>query len=73
MKCYKALMSSHLELQTRLNLLRMEHRDLDSAIAALVEQGSPDQLQVARFKKRKLALKDQIIALESEMIPDIIA
>ena len=43
----------------RLNLLRIEHRDLDSAIAALAG-GVPDQLQLARLKKRKLKLRDEI-------------
>ncbi len=66
-------MASELETQTRLNLLRMEHRDLDTAIMALIAAGSVDQLQIARFKKRKLTLKDQIIALEGALIPDIIA
>jgi hypothetical protein len=66
-------MASELETQTRLNLLRIEHRDLDAAIVALMEAGSVDQLQIARFKKRKLTLKDQIIALEGVLIPDIIA
>ena len=32
-----------------------------------------DQLQLQRLKKRKLALKDEIIRLESRLIPDIIA
>jgi hypothetical protein len=66
-------MALHLELQTRLNLLRLDHRDLDAAIAALVAAGSGDQLQIARLKKRKLSLKDEILALESRLIPDIIA
>ena len=66
-------MTSQLETETRINLLRIEHRDLDSAIAALVEGGSSDQLLLARLKKRKLAIKDQIIALESLLIPDILA
>ena len=61
------------ELRRRLALLRTEHRDLDAAIAALAEAGGPDQLQVARLKKRKLALKDQISAIEDYLTPDIIA
>ncbi len=64
-------MSKQLETETRINLLRVEHRDMDGAIAALIASGSSDQLQLARFKKRKLYLKDQIIALESLLIPDI--
>jgi hypothetical protein len=66
-------MAQHLELQTRLNLLRLDHRDLDAAISALIEAGSSDQLQIARLKKRKLGLKDEILAIESRLIPDIIA
>ena len=57
----------------RLEVLRVEHRDLDSAIAALIEAASADQLQLARFKKRKLRLRDEIAMLEDQLIPDIIA
>jgi hypothetical protein len=53
--------------------LKLEHRDLDDAIAALREVGSTDQLQIARLKKKKLILKDQIMRLEDDLIPDIIA
>ena len=66
-------MAQHLELQTRLNMKRIDHRDLDAAVVALVTAGSSDQLQIARLKKRKLAIKDEILALESLLIPDIIA
>ena len=65
------------ELQKRLELLRSEHRDLDAAIAALTEarqeKGFVDQLQIARLKKRKLRLKDQIAIIEDTLVPDIIA
>ena len=61
------------EIQKRLLTLRSEHRDLDAAIAALLGTGSADQLQVARLKKRKLALRDEIAMLEDTLIPDIIA
>jgi hypothetical protein len=61
------------ELQTRLELLKIEHRDLDEAIAALVAAGNADQLRTARLKKRKLQLRDRIILLENQLIPDIIA
>ncbi len=59
-------------MRKRLEILRVEHRDLDAAIAALAENASA-QLQVARLKKRKLLLKDQIALLEDALIPDIIA
>ncbi|KPP88927.1 MAG: YdcH family protein [Erythrobacter sp.] len=65
------------ELRKKLELLRTEHRDLDAAIAALTEAGErtgfADQLQIARLKKRKLRLKDQIAIIEDELLPDIIA
>jgi hypothetical protein len=57
----------------RLALIRSEHGDLDAAIAALIDQGVPDQLQLARLKKRKLRLKDEIMMLESQLVPNIIA
>ena len=57
----------------RLVRLRLEHRDLDSAIEALRATPAPDQLQLARLKKRKLRLKDEIAQLEDQLIPDIIA
>jgi hypothetical protein len=65
------------ELRKRLELLRTEHRDLDAAIAALTEaarlSAHADQLQIARLKKRKLRLKDQIAIIEDTLLPDIIA
>lgn len=61
------------ELRKRLELLRTEHRDLDAAIAALTDSGSTDQLQIARLKKRKLRLKDQIAIIADTLLPDIIA
>jgi hypothetical protein len=57
----------------RLTWLRTEHRDLDSAIDALEREVAADQLQLARLKKRKLRLRDEIARLEDVMIPDIIA
>tara|TARA_B100001057_G_scaffold93550_1_gene89892 strand:+ start:118 stop:315 length:198 start_codon:yes stop_codon:yes gene_type:complete len=61
------------EMRKRLASLKVEHRDLDIAIEALVQSGGPDQLQVARLKKRKLRLRDQISHIEDYLTPDIIA
>ena len=61
------------EMRKRLELLKVEHRDLDAAIDALTAAGSPDQLQIARMKKRKLKLRDQMTQIEDYLIPDIIA
>ena len=57
----------------RLAGLKDEHRDLDAAIEALRVSASPDQLRLARMKKRKLRLKDEIALLENMQVPDIIA
>ena len=61
------------ELEARLNNLQTEHRDLDSAIDALIQGGSSDQVQIARLKKRKLRLKDEIAMVHDQLVPDIIA
>ncbi len=61
------------EMRKRLAGLRVEHRDLDAAIAALSAAESQDQLQIARLKKRKLRLRDQISMIEDYLTPDIIA
>jgi len=61
------------EMAKRLAALRIEHRDLDAAIDALRSADSVDQLQIARLKKRKLKLKDQIALIQDYLIPDIIA
>lgn len=55
----------------RLRELRIEHRDLDDVICRLSMDIYVDELQLRRLKKRKLMLKDQILRLESELIPDL--
>lgn len=67
------LMSHEDVLRVRLELLQREHRDLDEAISALHAEGRADPLALRRLKKRKLMLKDQIVRLEDEITPDIIA
>lgn len=61
------------EITARLTALQSEHRDLDTVIARLSAQAPVDQMQLARLKKRKLKLKDEIAWLESRLLPDIIA
>lgn len=61
------------EMRKRLAALRIEHRDLDAAINALSAADGSDHLQIARLKKRKLGLKDQIAIIEDYLTPDIIA
>ncbi|HZA67212.1 MAG TPA: DUF465 domain-containing protein [Geminicoccaceae bacterium] len=61
------------EIEQKLSELRAAHRALDERIRQLVAQGFPDQLELQRLKKQKLALKDRIARLESDRLPDIIA
>ena len=51
--------------------LSLEHKDLSDALDLLKEQPFVDELQIRRIKKRKLQLKDEILLLESKLIPDI--
>lgn len=60
-------------LRVKLEVLRSEHRDLDTAIEALHDRGAADMLTLKRLKKQKLHLKDQIVVLEDRILPDIIA
>jgi hypothetical protein len=55
----------------KLRELRIAHRDLDDVISRLSMDMHVDELQLKRLKKRKLMLKDQIIVLESQLIPDL--
>ena len=58
-------------LVERLESLKIEHRDLDDAIARMEQGPYVDQLQLRRLKKRKLQLKDFIALIESRLIPDL--
>jgi hypothetical protein len=57
----------------QLATLKQEHRALDEQIAAMIAEGASDQLELARLKKRKLRLKDEIERLRDRSVPDIIA
>ena len=60
-------------LRIRIAKLRQEHQDLDAAVHALEQGQRPDQIQIARLKKKKLILRDEIKQLEDQLTPDIIA
>jgi hypothetical protein len=61
------------EIERKLAELRAAHRALDERIAELIRDGYRNQLELQRLKKQKLALRDQIMRLESDRLPDIIA
>lgn len=60
-------------LRHRIEELRIEHKDLDDVIARIAGEPTVDHLQIQRLKRKKLAIKDEIMRLESHLIPDIIA
>lgn len=60
-------------LAIRLATLEEEHRDLDAAIRAMESTAPYERLSIARLKKKKLSLKDEIQELKDAMLPDIIA
>lgn len=67
------LTEEELALHARLNELRQEHADLDASIDALQLLPVPDQLMIARLKRKKLTLRDEIVKIEAIVLPDIIA
>jgi len=60
-------------LRGEMALLKQEHKDMDEAIKALELLPQPDQILIARLKRKKLALRDRITTLEDKINPDIIA
>ncbi len=60
-------------LRLSLASLRQAHQDLDASVRALEAMPAPDQLQIARLKKKKLILRDQIAQVDNRLTPDIIA
>lgn len=60
-------------LAERLERLRAEHAVLDERISEMSSEGVYDDVQILRLKKQKLAIKDQMGRLESDLVPDIIA
>ena len=67
------LTEEDLALRARLKVLQLEHADLDASIEALGHMPIPDQLTIARLKRKKLSLRDEMFKLEDRILPDIIA
>ena len=65
--------TSDAAFRKQLAFLRQEHADLDASITALMAGPLPDQLLIARLKRKKLLIKDEILQLEARSLPDIIA
>lgn len=67
------LSDDEVALHAQAKVLRLEHADLDASIEALSHMPIPDQLLIARLKRKKLLLRDEIVKVESRILPDIIA
>ena len=65
--------NQHAEMRELLSDLKEEHRRIDIEIKAVEETGVIDVLKVRRMKKIKLSIKDQIVFIENQLTPDIIA
>jgi hypothetical protein len=61
------------DLHLVITTARERHAGLSAEVEALQAQAMPDQIRLARLKKQKLVLKDQIVRLENLLMPDIIA
>jgi hypothetical protein len=70
---YAADMNDDETKAQQLAALKAEHRRLDEQIATLIAGGAADQMEIARLKKRKLRLKDEIERMRDRIVPDIIA
>lgn len=68
-----SLTEEELALRAQVKLLRQEHADLEASIEALSHMPIPDQLLIARLKRKKLNVRDEIVKIESRILPDIIA
>ncbi len=67
------LTDEEIALHAQVKELRLEHADLEASIDALSHMPIPDQLLIARLKRKKLLLRDEIVKIESRILPDIIA
>lgn len=61
------------KLAARLHSLMQDHADLGVAVEAIAQAPVPDMMVIARLKRKKLALKDEIERLKDQQTPDIIA
>ena len=67
------MMMNKESLSERLERLRVEHSVLDHRIDEMCSEGIYDDIQILRLKKQKLAIKDQMGRLESDLVPNLIA
>ena len=59
------------DLESWLAELKIRHNDLDVVVQRLIDTHHHDSMRIQRLKKQKLQLKEQIVKLESRLIPDL--
>ena len=64
---------AEMRFRAYLRAVIQDHADLDAAVDALALLPVPDMMVIARLKRKKLALKDEISRLRNQLTPDIIA
>ena len=67
---WQATMNDDVVIYKQLDDLKEQHRQLDEEIRQIHLAGAVDEMLIARLKKRKLQLRDQIMTLEVEIYPD---
>ena len=60
-------------LQQKLDKLKKTHKNMEYKIIELMACSPPNDLEIYRIKREKLALKDQITKIDGLLVPDIIA
>jgi hypothetical protein len=68
---WQVSMNDEIVLMKQLEELKEQHRQLDSEIDDINKDGWGDELKIARLKKQKLRLRDEIFALECQLYPDM--
>jgi hypothetical protein len=58
-------------LRRRITELQLEHQGLDAMIDSVGPQGTLDELQLRRLKKRRLQIRDTIALLQMRLVPDV--
>ncbi|MBM3406885.1 MAG: YdcH family protein [Betaproteobacteria bacterium] len=58
-------------LRRRIIELQLEHQGLDAMIDSVGPQGTLDELQLRRLKKRRLQIRDTIALLQMRLVPDV--
>lgn len=68
---FNVAMNAEVILVKQMEDMKEQHRQLDHEIRCMEQDPLHNQLMAARLKKQKLALRDQIAAIEMQLYPDV--